>query len=52
MLRISEAEVLFPTFTTWGATGVQVQDPVAQGVVQTQGPELDDELSGYYGVEG
>ena len=30
----------------------QVQDPVAQGGVQTQGPELNDELGAYYGVEG
>ena len=30
----------------------EVQDPVAQGGVQTQGPELNDELGRYYGVEG
>jgi hypothetical protein len=30
----------------------EVQDPVAQGGVQTQGPKLNDELRGYYGVEG
>jgi hypothetical protein len=29
----------------------EVQDPVAQGRVQTQGPKLNDELGGYYGVE-
>ena len=29
----------------------EVQDPVAQGGVQTQGPKLNDELGGYYGVE-
>ena len=35
-----------------GAAHQEVQDPVAQGGVQTQGPELNDELGGYYGVEG
>ena len=35
-----------------GATGQEVHDPVAQGGAQTQGPELNDELGGYYGVEG
>ena len=34
-----------------GAARQEVQDPVAQGGVQTQGPELDDELGGNYGVE-
>jgi hypothetical protein len=29
----------------------EVQDPVAQGGVQTQGPELNDDLGVYYGVE-
>ena len=29
----------------------KVQDSVAQGRVQTQGLQLDDELGGYYGVE-
>ena len=33
-----------------GAARQVVQDPVAQGGVQTQGPELSDELGGYYGV--
>ena len=51
MLRISEVEMLFPTFTTWGAVRQEVQDPVAQGGVQTQGLELNDELGGCYGVE-
>ena len=45
MLRISEVEVLFPTFTTWGWP-VEVQDPVAQGGVLTQGPKFNDELGG------
>ena len=34
-----------------GAARQEVQDPVAQGGVQTQGLILDDELGGYYGVE-
>ena len=50
VLRISEVEVLFPTFTTWGWP-VKVQDPVAQGGVQTQSFKLNDEPGGYYGVE-
>ena len=29
----------------------EVQDPVAQGVVQTLGLKLNDEFLGYYGVE-
>ena len=48
MLRISEVEVLFPTFTTWGSALQEVQDPVALGRVETQGLQL----GGYYGVEG
>jgi hypothetical protein len=39
VFRISEVEMLFPTFTT------------AQGGVETQGLELNDEFGGYYGVE-
>ena len=34
VLRISGVEMLFPTLTTWVR---QVQDPVAQGGVETQG---------------
>ena len=30
----------------------EVQDPVAQGGVQTQDPELSDEIGRHYGVEG
>ena len=52
VLRIREVEVLFPTFTTWGSACQEVQDPVAQVGAQTQGPELNDELGGYCGVEG
>ena len=50
-LRVSEVEMLFPTFITWRAVRQNVQDPVAQGRVETQGLRLDDELGGYYGVE-
>ena len=35
-----------------GVACQDVQDPVAQGGVQTQGPKLNDELGGHYGVEG
>ena len=52
LLRICEVEVLFPTFTTWGRPVLEVQDPVAQGGVQTQGLKLNDELGGYYVGEG
>ena len=51
VLMISEVELLFPTFTTWGAARQKVQDPIAQGGVETQGLKLNDELGGYYGVE-
>jgi hypothetical protein len=51
MLRISEVEIMFPTFTTWGRQREEVQVPVAQGGVETQGLKLNDELGGYYGVE-
>jgi hypothetical protein len=50
VLRISGEEMLLPTLTTWGARQ-EVQYPVAQGGVETQGLELDDKLGGYYGVE-
>jgi hypothetical protein len=33
------------------ATRQEVQDPVAEGGLQFQGPELSDELGGLYGVE-
>jgi hypothetical protein len=48
VLKISEVEVLFSTFTTWGQP---VRTQLHQGGVQTQGIELKDELGGYYGVE-
>ena len=42
-----------PTFFQHlGSAGQEVQDPVAHGGIQTQGSELNDELGGYYGVEG
>ena len=34
------------------STCQEVLEPVAQGRVQTQGPELSDELGGHCGVEG
>jgi hypothetical protein len=34
-----------------GAARQEVQASVAQGGVLTQGPKLNDELGGYYGVE-
>ena len=34
-----------------GAACQKVQDPVAQGGVETQGLELDDEFGVYYGVK-
>jgi hypothetical protein len=37
VLRISEVEVLFPTFTTWGAAHQEVQDPVAQDLIAPSG---------------
>ena len=47
VLRISEVEVLFPTFATLEAAFQEVQDPVAEGGGQTQGPDFNDD----YGVE-
>ena len=34
-----------------GAARQEVQDPVAQGGVEIQGLELNDEFGGYYGVK-
>ena len=45
VLRISEEEIMFPTFTTWGRP---IRKSRTQGGLQTQGPELNDELGGYY----
>ena len=44
VLRVSEVEMLFPTFTTWGRPFQNVQAPIAQGGVETQGLQLDDEV--------
>jgi hypothetical protein len=48
VLRISGVEIPSPP----GGCRQEVQDPVAQRRVQTQGPKLNDELGGYYVVEG
>jgi hypothetical protein len=40
--------VFFPAFTTKDAARLEVQDPVAQGGVQTRGLKLNDALGGYY----
>ena len=50
VLRVSEVEMLFPSFTTWEQP-IKVWDPIAQGGVETQGIHLDDKLGGYCGVE-
>jgi hypothetical protein len=34
-----------------GAARQEVQDPTAQGMVETQGLKHNDELGGYYGVD-
>jgi hypothetical protein len=34
-----------------GAARQEVYKPVAEGGVQSQGPEFSDELGGHYGVE-
>jgi hypothetical protein len=51
VLRVSEVEMLCPTFTIWGASRQEVQDPIAQGGVETQGLKLNYEIGGYYGAE-
>ena len=50
VLRIRGVEMLFPTLTTWGRPRQEVQYPVAQGGVETQGLEHEDERGGHYGV--
>jgi hypothetical protein len=47
VLMVSLADVWVPTLTTWWPAHQEVQDPVAEGGVQSQGPEL----GGHYGVE-
>ena len=50
VLKISEVEVLFPIFTTWGRPVRKSRIPHHWGFRPRS--ELDDELGGYYGVEG
>ena len=50
VLRISGVEMLLPTLATWGGRSGSLV-PVAQGGVETQDLELNDELGGYYGVK-
>ena len=49
VLRVSEVEMLFPAFTTWRR--LVRKSRTAQGGVEAQGLQLDDELGGYHGVE-
>ena len=51
VLRISEVEVLFPTFTTWRQPVRKSRTQLHRAEFQTQGTKLNDELGGYYGVE-
>ena len=48
VLRISIVKVYLHHL---GGARQEVQDPFSQGGVQTQGPELNEELGGYYGDE-
>ena len=50
VLRISEVDVV-SYLHHLGAARQEVQDPIAQGGVETQGHKLNDELGGYSGVE-
>ena len=50
VLKVSEVEML-SNLHHLGAGRQKVQDPIAQGGVEAQGLQLDDELGGYYGVE-
>jgi hypothetical protein len=52
MLRIGVAEMLLLTFTPWVQRVRKSRTQLHTGGVQTQGPELSDQLGGYYGVEG
>ena len=51
VLRISGGGDVVPYPHHLGAAHQEVQYPVAQGGVETQGLELDDELGGHYGVK-
>ena len=44
MLMVSVANVLLPTLNRLGAARQEVQDPDAEVGIQSQGPELCDEL--------
>ena len=48
VLKISEVEMLFPTFTTWGWPARKSRTQFTQGGVETQGLQLNDELGVYY----
>ena len=50
LVRSSVAEGLLPTFTTWGQPVRKSRISLHSWGVQTQGPELSDELEGHYGV--
>ena len=50
-LRISTVEVLFSTFTTRGQPVRESRTQLHRTGFQTQDPELNDELGGYYGVK-
>jgi hypothetical protein len=52
VLRISKVEVLFPTFTTWGQPVRKSRTQLHMVGFRPRVPELNDELGGYYGVEG
>jgi hypothetical protein len=49
VLKISEVE-MFPTFTSWGRL-VRKSRTKLHRVGSDPGPEFNDELGGYYGVE-
>jgi hypothetical protein len=49
VLRISRDVVSY--LHHLGAARQEVQDPIAQGRVETQGLKLNDDLGGYCGVE-
>ena len=46
LLMVSEVEMLFPTFTTWGAARQEVQDPLAQGGLRPRVSSLMMSLEG------
>ena len=50
VLRTSEVEVLFPTFTTWGRRVKKSRTQLHRAGFRPRA-ELNDELCGYYGVE-